>query len=71
MTAEFKTDAMPVELIEWLDSNMTTRWDSKEDYYTAARVSLACRSVGWVMHESDDRVCFTAKRSGELLLGHD
>lgn len=42
---------MRLVLIEWLDSfGCSSDWQSLEDSRAA---SLACRSVGWLLHDTD------------------
>jgi len=61
--SDFKTEGMKVEIVEWIDSNMTTRWDGKGEYETRAKDPMECRSCGWVMYEADDRICLLQSES--------
>jgi len=55
-TKQSRFREMPIEYIEWIDSNFTGRWDTKEIYDEQVKLPFLCRSVGFVLHESDDRV---------------
>ncbi len=59
----FRTDKARIEVIHWVDSNMTSRWDSKETYLSYSENSMECRSVGFVVHESKDRVSILQSES--------
>lgn len=61
--SNFKTDGLRVEIVDWIDSNMRTRWDNKEIYLESSHDSMACRSVGWVVREDQDRVCLLQSES--------
>ena len=60
---DFRTDRLGVEIVDWIGSNMTTRWESKETYDSHAKDPIECRSVGFVVHEDTDRVCLLQSES--------
>jgi hypothetical protein len=54
---DFRTEGMAVEIVEWIDSNFSGRWQEKSWYDAEAERTMKCRSVGFVMKETADRVC--------------
>ena len=47
---------MRIEKIEWLDASSNTGWDSRTAYEKTFDVDLTVVSVGYIVHETDDRV---------------
>ena len=53
-----------IEEIIWVDSNGRGRWDSIESYMEYAKnENLECKTAGYVVYESDDRVAVVTSMS--------
>lgn len=50
-------------LVDWLDSNGTKGWHDPDVMLAAARGSMACQTVGWVLYEDDDRLALVPSQA--------
>lgn len=45
---------MKLVLVEWVDSSVCGGWDTLDGIRSNSRKGQGCRSVGWVLEESDE-----------------
>jgi hypothetical protein len=54
---------MKLELVEWLDTHASRRWQDLDEVREAA-VPLKCRSVGWVFVENEQVIVLVPHFAG-------
>jgi len=54
-----------VEIIKWVDSQSVTNWAPKASYEDSYTDDLTVTSVGFVVHESEDRVMILQNNGAE------
>lgn len=57
-------EARPLVVIEWVDSAQRERWAWIDEFERGTEV-LICRTVGWVLAETDEAVVVVSSISGE------
>ena len=63
--SDFRADSLPIEIVEWVDSNFNGRWQSKQYYDEQSKLTMRCLSIGYVWYEAEDRVCLVQSESHE------